>query len=126
MRVNVPTNADDLIALGQAIKEKHTALGATSPLKGIEDIDLLGSLSDSADTSNKDAKEFARKQETANQARDNALGQTGQLRPRTVRFIVTSARDVLLGQNKGKEKNLGDWNFVVDDSAPAPAKAKPA
>src|SRR5438128_46979 len=104
MRVNVPTNADELITLGKAIKKKHTDLGDASPLKGIEDIDLLGSLSDSADTSNKDAKEFARKQETANQARDNALGQTGQLRPRTVRFIVTSARDVLLGQNKGKEK----------------------
>ena len=40
-----------------------------------------------------------------------------------MRFVVTSARDILLGLNKGNEKKLGDWGFVVDDS-PAPAKAK--
>lgn len=42
---------------------------------------------------------------------------------RTGRYFVTSARDILLGLNKGNEKKLGDWGFVVDDS-PTPAKTK--
>lgn len=39
-----------------------------------------------------------------------------------MRFFAASARDILAGINKGNEKKLGDWGFVVDDTA-APAKA---
>ena len=125
MRINVPTNADDLIALAKAIQAKHVELGAASPLNGIEGIAQLGPLTTTSDTNNKDAKEFGRKQETAHQLRDRALGQSGPLRENTVRFFVNAARDVLLGLNKGKEQKLGDWSFEVDASPAAGSPAKP-
>jgi hypothetical protein len=46
----------------------------------------------------------------------------GKVTPGTMRFFAASARDILAGINKGNEKKLGDWGFVVDDTA-APAKA---
>jgi len=123
MRVNIPTKADDHITLAKAILAKHTALAAASPLNGITGIANLGSQTTAADTYNQSAKSLNKQAELATQNRDLALGQSGQLTPGTVRFFVTSARDILLGLNKGNEKKLGDWGFVVDDS-PAPAKAK--
>ncbi len=123
MRINIPTNADDHIALAKAILAKHTALAAASPLAGIADIAKFGPQTTAADTANALAESLAKQAETATQNRDLALGQGGQLTPGSVRYFVTSARDILLGLNKGNEKKLGDWGFAVDDS-PAPAKAK--
>ena len=127
MRVDVPTNKDDLVKLGKAIKDKHVALGAASPLSGIEDFDKFAGLVDTAATQHDQSKEFARKSEAATQLADKALGQTGQVRENTVRWFVTAARDLLLATNKGKEQKLGDWSFTVDASAQStsqPAKAK--
>jgi hypothetical protein len=58
MRIPIPTNADDFITLAKAISTKHTALGAASPLKGIEGIDTLATLSATADTNNKQADDI--------------------------------------------------------------------
>jgi hypothetical protein len=41
----------------------------------------------------------------------------------TVAYFVRSARDILLGLNKGNEQKLGDWSFEVDQSAQAKPKA---
>jgi len=123
MRVDIPGKVDQHIELAKLIREKHVALGAASPLNSIEGFDAFGPLTITADTTNKNSKSLMKQAETAKQARDLALGQSGRLKPGTVRYFVTAARDVLLGVNKGKEKKLGDWGFVVDDS-PAPAKAK--
>jgi hypothetical protein len=123
MRIKVPANPDELITLAKAIGTKHTNLGASSPLNSIQDIAKLAAQTAIADTNNAAAKTLAKQAETATQARDVALGQSGQLTPGTVRFLVTSARDILAGANKGNEKKLGDWGFNVDDS-PAPAKTK--
>jgi hypothetical protein len=38
MRINIPSNPDDLIALGNAIYAQHTKLGAASPLNGINGV----------------------------------------------------------------------------------------
>ena len=122
MRIIVPANPDGLITLAKAISAKHTALGAASPLNAIQDIAKLAPQTVIAETNNASAKTLSKQAETATQARDVALGQDGQLTPGTVRYFVDSARDILAGANKGNEKKLGDWGFVVDDS-PAPKKA---
>ena len=125
MRIDIPTNPDALIKLGQAIYKKHLALGDKSPLNGIEEIAKFGPQTEAANTQNERAKQLARDAETATQARDKVLGQTGAMREGTVRYYVTSARDVLLGLNKGKEQALGDWAFEVDASTTPASKPAP-
>jgi hypothetical protein len=44
-----------------------------------------------------------------------SVGQTSRS-PGTVKFYMTSARDVLLGFNKQEEYRLGDWGFEVQFS----------
>ncbi len=130
MRVNIPTNANDLITLSQAIQARHTALGAASPLASIPGMAGFGALITSASTNHQQGITLAEQAQTANQARDNALGQD-MTTPNTVRFTVAAARDLLMSINKGSENKLGDWGFDVIASAaktgaqPA-AQAKPA
>ena len=130
MRVNIPNNAGDLIALSQAIQAKHTALGAASPLANIPGIAGFGALVTTASTNHQQGITLAEQAQTANQTRDNALG-PDMTTPNTVRFTVAAARDLLLSLNKGSEHKLGDWGFsVVDSAAPtgnakAQAKARP-
>ncbi len=121
--VDVPTNPDDLIALAKAILAKDTALGANSPFKNIKNWASFPTLNGTADTSNDSSKTLYQQAEEATQTRDNALGQTGQLQPNTVRWFVNSARDVLLGLNKGSEQQLGEYGFNVT-YGPATSAAK--
>ena len=125
MRINIPSNPDQLIQLAQTIRDKHVALGTASPLNGIPDIADFSGQVDAADSGNTDAKDFAQKSETAIEARDNALG-PDTTTPGGVRFFVTAARDLLCAQNKGNEHKLGDWGFIVDSSPQAAAKVAKA
>jgi hypothetical protein len=125
--VDVPTNADDLIALAKAILAKDAALGANSPFKNIKNWTAFTGLNGTADTSNTASNTLYQQAEEATQTRDNALGQSGQMKENTVRWFVTSARDVLLGLNKGQEQQLGEFGFnVTYGPATSAAQAKAA
>lgn len=113
-RVNIPTNADKLIQLSQTVLAKHVAMGAASPLGGLKIAEWTAN-SGIADTENKKAVQLRRDAEKATQARDNAISDNSN--PNGVEFNVKSARDILLGLNKGSEQKLGDWGFDVDMSA---------
>jgi hypothetical protein len=131
MRINIPKNPASLIALGKAISAKHTALGASSPLNGIDVIDDLGTLSATAETNHDNGKSLLDQAETANQAREGALGLKGKLRAGPVRYFATASRSELSGQNKGQEYKLGGWGFEVKHapsttSNPIKAAAKAA
>jgi len=121
--VDVPTNPDELIALAFKLLAKDTALGANSPFKNIKNWSAFSGLNGTADTSNDSSKTLYQQAEEATQVRDNALGQVGQLKENTVRWFVTSARDVLLGLNKGSEQQLGEYGFNVT-YGPATSTAK--
>jgi hypothetical protein len=123
--VDVPTNPDDLIALAKAILAKDSALGANSPFKNIKNWANFATLNGTADTQNTASNTLYQQAEEATELRDNALGQTGQLKENTVRWFVTSARDVLLGLNKGQEQQLGEFGFNVT-YGPATSAAKAA
>lgn len=125
MRINIPGNPDDLIALAKAILAQHTKLGAASPLNGINGIAGFGALVTAADNSNQQASTLYEQAKTATEARDNALG-SDLTTPGYVRYFVAAARDVLAGQNKGSEHKLGDWGFDVIAAAAATPAAKAA
>jgi len=131
MRIKINKSPEGLIQLGKAVGAKHVALGANSPLKGVEGIDDLVTLAADAETNHNSGKTLLEQAEAANQDRDNSLGQRGKLQPGTVRHIVTASRSVLIGQNKGQEHKLADWGYEVIDapsttSNPAKAAAKAA
>lgn len=125
MRINIPSNPDQLIKLALAIVAKHKALGTASPLNGIEDIDTFEPQATAADTNNTLADQLHNQTETATEARDNALG-PDTTTAGSVRFFVTASRDVLAAVNKGSEHKLGDWGFAVDASPQATPAAKAA
>ena len=125
-RIEIPGNPDDLIKLAKDLKAKHVALGVDSPIKGVKDIDQFPAKLTTADTKNELSKQLKKDAEKATQDRDLPLGHIGTLREQTVRYWVTSARDVLLGLNKGNEQALGDWGFTVDTSPPVKKAKKPA
>jgi len=131
MRIEISKKPELLIKLGKAVSAKHAALGQNSPLEDIEGIDDLVTLVADAETNHNNSKTLLEQAGTATQNRDNSLGQKGELRPDTVRHLVTAARSVLMGQNKGKEHVLGDWGYDVIESPsttsnPAKAAAKAA
>lgn len=126
LRINIPSSTDPLITLAKAIDAKDTALGASSPLKAIKNWSQFKALIAEADAKNTTAKDLARQAEQATEEREIALGQRGAMRENTVRWFVTSARDVLLGLNKGNEHALGEWKFDVDSSVSAESVAKKA
>jgi hypothetical protein len=127
--VDVPTNPDELITLAKAILAKDGELGANSPFKNIKNWDKFAALNATADSQNDDSQKHAQLSVEATQQRDIALGQTGQLKENTVRWFVNSARDVLLGNNKGSEQVLGEYGFGVTygtNGSTAKAQAKAA
>ena len=81
--------------------------------KNIKNWSAFSGLNGTADTNNKSSNDLYQQAEEATQQRDIALGQTGQLHENTVRWFVTSARDVLLGLFKGSEQQLGEYGFNV-------------
>jgi hypothetical protein len=117
--VEIPTDAPGLIELADKIIAKHVLDGAASPLAGLDMADFTAKNTEAA---SKDAlgKQLNRDKEKATGERDLALGiGRGQKvdTPGTVKFYATSARDALLGYNKGREFNLGDWGFDVQFSS---------
>jgi hypothetical protein len=122
--VDIPTNPDLLIGLATRLIAKDTALAANSPFKNIKNWTNFAALNTTADTNNTASSTLYQQAEEATQARDNVLGATGQLKENTVRWFVTSARDVLLGLFKGSEQQLGEYGFDVTYTGATPA-AKP-
>lgn len=117
--VEIPSNAKALIDLAKLIITKHNNDGAASPIKGLDMADFSGK-NQTAEAQHTLATQLNRDKEKATGERDHALGiAAGQKvsTEGTVKFYVTSCRDVLLGLNKGKEFNLGDWGYDVQFSS---------
>jgi hypothetical protein len=126
VRVEIPTNPKELIALALKLKAQDDKLGATSPVKGIKNWADFPALLATADGQQQQADQLSEQAKTATENRDIALNHEGQLRDNTVRHFVLAARDTLLGQNKGNEHVLGDFGYVVQNSPSAASLAKRA
>jgi hypothetical protein len=121
--VEIPSDAPGLMALADLIIAKHVLDGPASPLAGL-DMVMFSSKNSTAKAQHNLGRQLNRDKEKANGERDHALGiaegQTTKTEG-TVKFYVTSARNVLLGHNRGKEYNLGDWGYDVQFSSGAGA-----
>ncbi|MFN7119470.1 MAG: hypothetical protein ACK4TA_21930 [Saprospiraceae bacterium] len=114
--VVVPKNAEKLMDLAQSILQKHYQDGIASklPPKLMEPLQQQLEL---ARTHHQRAAELNRQKEKLNKERDLLLGlreKQGAYTESTVLYIIASVRDILLGQYRGNERELGDWGFEVN------------
>ena len=130
VRIELPDGRpDDLIILGKKLTDKHTELGASSPLDETRMTKLAAALG-IAGQNNDAAKTADGVAQKARQVRDTALGmasgQNAQTKD-TVLYLVTKSRDELLLAHEDNEEALTEFGFtVVVGTAKAPTrKPKP-
>jgi hypothetical protein len=115
-RVIIPQNVDEFLTLSNDIVNKHTTDGVSSILNGINMTDMIAK-NTLAKTKHDESEQLTLDKEKAIEDRDLALGLAdtqSSYTPNTVLYFVSGIRDFLLGVNKGSEKTLGDWGFVVN------------
>lgn len=126
VKVEIPTNPDELLKLLKAVLEKHGEDGADSPLKALAMANLATRTS-AADAANDEANRLYRLAEIETKKRGAAFG-TAQT-PDTALFVLTQVRDMLLTIHKGNPQKLQNWGFqVVEGSATTnkPKTTKPS
>lgn len=117
VRVNIPSNAEELLDLANMVYKKHLELGETSPLNGMVSHNWRdnGPKLEICLGLHRQAEELKRQAEELIAQRNAILSPIGE--------SVRSSRDVLLGVYRETPKALGEFGFDVVDSARA-AKAK--
>ena len=113
-RINIPTNAGDLIELAVAIQEQHSALGKTSPLALLDWEEAAPQIKDANEVQNQIDK-LNKELEKLIERRNNYMEPLGD--------FVRSSRDVLSGVYRSGMRKLGDFGFAVD-ATPKQKKAK--
>ncbi|MDX1943497.1 MAG: hypothetical protein SFU99_23220 [Saprospiraceae bacterium] len=127
-QIIIPRNADALIALAKKVMEKHYMDGGASLLNDLP-WDVLNNRLYEAEMKLEEARKANRDKEKATQTRNIALGiDKGQSSktPNTVKYIVKSVRDLLLGTFRGREQELGDWGFEVNRNTSSAAEGEVA
>jgi co-chaperonin GroES (HSP10) len=116
VRVVIRRSADALIVLAKNVLRKHQQDGANSLLLPL-DLSTLELRLVEAEEKLQAGRALNRDKEKATQARNIVLGidkgQTSKT-PNTVKYLVKSIRDVLLGIYRGREQELGAWGFEVN------------
>ena len=117
IRVKIPGNANDQIALAEKIYAKHQDDGADSPLNLLEDDNWTdnGPKIEQAKALQLQAKQMEKDLEKLYQLRDQLLS--------PLLATIKASRDALLAKYSKTPKKLGDWAFQVDDSPKAKTKA---
>lgn len=107
VRVEIPRDPSEAIALLGTVKAKSDALGAASPLAGLEWDKIAPAHARAAEHDGK-----------ADQFRKDSERETGERNKDmpAVNDALRSARDVLLGVYRSNPKKLGDFGFEVADS----------
>jgi len=127
IRIKIPRNIEKLEKLMDDILVKHVADGAASPLNNVIGANMLANFAViKADISR--LIQMRKDVETLTEKVQLAMGiRRGQkLNERnSIRFIVTSVRDILMGNYLGQEQSLGDWGFEVNYSPRKPKTGNP-
>ncbi|MGL4399650.1 MAG: hypothetical protein ACRCXD_07255 [Luteolibacter sp.] len=115
-RVEIPAGPTETIKLLVAIKMKHEALGASSPLVGLKWAEISPALKIAAEQDQM-SDDFRSKAEAATGARDAKMP--------LVKDSIRSARDVLMGLNRDNPDALGAFGFKVSDARSGNGGATP-
>lgn len=119
VKVIIPRNAIELIELGQNVLDKDAEDGVDSRVKIVDMADLAAKLQIGKEA-HMLADKLGRLKEDETEKRNSALGLKADQNSGTegtVRYVVLSIRDYLLGGFKGEEQRLGDWGFEVNTNS---------
>lgn len=108
VKVSIPTDPTALLALLKAVQTKHLALGAASPLAGLNWAEIGPDLAEATAKDNL-SDDLYRQAEKATGDRD-------KLMPELIE-AVRATRDILLGLNRANPDALGDYGFDVSDAS---------
>ena len=110
-RVNIPSNSALKLELAARIYAKHLAVGATSPLKALQNHnwDTNGPEVANALAYHQQAEELQRQANLIYRKRDLLLDE--------IDLSIKSTRDLLLGIFHDNPKELNQWGFDVSDTA---------
>jgi hypothetical protein len=116
VRISIPTNPADRLALAEKIYGKHQADGRTSPLIAItsHSWDSNGPRVATGLDQHKQAEDFKTKSELAYRKRDLELTELDE--------SIKASRDLLLGVYRDNPKELSQWGFSVSDTPRAAKK----
>ncbi|RYZ20475.1 MAG: hypothetical protein EOO16_16555 [Chitinophagaceae bacterium] len=107
-RIPIPRDPEGLLALAVAVKAKHDALGAASPLQAMEDYNWsqVGALLTTTDDLQDRISDMEKKLEELYAERNRHLP--------VIKGALTSSRNVLKGIYAQNMKKLGEWGYTVD------------
>ena len=129
VRVNIPTNPDDMIGLLEAILREHQRLGAASPVSAAMAAQMQAVV-DAAKPKRQLGQDLARQSQEANESSNMFLGLgagQGVRTPGTGLNLVAQLRDLLLALHPGTESALEPFGFdVVVGTASSPKKKSPS
>lgn len=119
IRVDIPTDVDLLLDLGDNILKKHQNDGVASVLNIINMAEYESLLAD-AKQKHKDGGDFGRLKENAFEQRNFALGLLyfqNTFTENTVLYFVLAVRDLLKGAFRDELRQIGKWGFEVVENA---------
>ena len=110
IRIVIPRNVGELLALATLIFNKHLMDGSASPLYALteDNWDEYGPKIQEAQLKHNEAEEYMRKAEQAYRERDRLIGD--------LRGLVKRTRDLLKTIFSKTPKKLGEWGFIVNDT----------
>jgi hypothetical protein len=118
-RIKIPTSPTQLIILGKNIVKKHNEEGDTSVLKFVDMDDFEKKINKADETYSKVLK-LRREIELLTEQTHQLLGIHKDMKsstPGTALYYITQSRDIPKGLFRGSFRKLGNWGFVVDDTA---------
>ena len=101
--------------MGEDVLKKHTELGENSPLNGLDLETFAAKLNDGI-SKRAQAQNLHEQAELLNQQAGLSMGVDKSQNTKTTGTVystLTSARDILLGLNRGQERKLTEWGFDV-------------
>ena len=116
IKVEIPESKPDMLnKMGDDVLKKHIELGEKSPLNGLDMETFAVKLNDGK-TKRAQAKSLHEQAELLNQQAGLSIGIDKSQNTKTTGTVystLTSARDILLGLNRGQERKLTEWGFDV-------------
>lgn len=127
VKVEIPVSSpDDLLGMALRLESNHTKKGVDSPLNSI-DMTTFSVKLKRAQENRALAKKMHEDAEALNQQALQDLGIAKGQNSKTqgtIYSLITSARDVLMGINRGQEEKLNEWGFKVVSGGTMNSKSK--
>lgn len=116
-QMEIPSNAEDLMALAKRILARDATLAGKSPARKIKGWARFPDALATAEKQHKASNTLYRQAVEAREIRDVVLGHVGPTKPHTVRHFVTAMHNQLWQHDGNREELLREWGFDIPTSS---------